>query len=370
VSVAAPSPQIDSLTALRGFLAVWVVLYHFANDLIRLFPAFDTADPFLRNGHFAVPGFFVLSGFVLAHNYAARFQHLSVREVVRFWALRLARIYPVHLVTLLIVAAMVGVADLVGFSLTDAGYTARDFVLNLFLVHTWVPEFRLNWNYPSWSISSEWFAYLAFPLAASWLLPRVGTPLRAWGLGVVCVVGTFAVYLRGPFPFRELVCVIPTFFAGAAIHATTWNRFTATSVAARILPNILTVVCIVACFVPGEMSVVLLLLGLFGLVWSLVRVADRPTRIWVVPGFVFLGEVSYSLYMTHTLAQKVLYKLLPTRRFEDDSVVLKLGVASIYLLLIVMCCLAMYYFVEQPSRRWFRKKFDPSQKARGLGPKA
>ena len=56
-----PGQQIDSLTALRGVLAVWVVLYHFWNELLVLFPAAGWLTPVCRHGHFAVPGFFALS---------------------------------------------------------------------------------------------------------------------------------------------------------------------------------------------------------------------------------------------------------------------------------------------------------------------
>ena len=195
--VTVPTRQIDSLTTLRGILALWVVAYHFWNDAVRLFPSLKSLAPLAQSGHFAVPGFFVLSGFVLAFNYSARFATWPPRRVLGFWALRLARIYPVHFVTLLAVAAMIAVSDRLGYQLTDAGYSTRDFILNLFLMHTWVPEFRLNWNYPSWSISSEWFAYLVFPFAAAGLLSRITTWARAAALAVVCLVGAGIAFTVG-----------------------------------------------------------------------------------------------------------------------------------------------------------------------------
>ena len=136
-----------------------------------------------------------------------------------FLGRRLARVYPVHLVTLLIVAAMVWVSGRVGFQLTDAGYTTRDFVLNLLLVQTWVPDFHLNWNYPSWSISSEWFAYLFFPVVVA-VSTRLGMaiPTRAAGLGLLALAGSVGVgLLWRPWPFYELALVVPTFLSGAAV---------------------------------------------------------------------------------------------------------------------------------------------------------
>ena len=115
----------------------------------------------------AVPGFFVLQrGFVLAHNYADHFSNLQIRSVLIFLGRRLVRIYPVHLMTLLSVLVMVLVAGHLDYQLAANGYTLQTFVENLFLVHYWLPSFTLSWNFPSWSISAEWFAYLLFPLIA------------------------------------------------------------------------------------------------------------------------------------------------------------------------------------------------------------
>src|SRR5262249_8096010 len=158
-------PPVHSLTTLRGLAALWVVVYHFWPEVLVLLPGLALLTPLAVVGNLAVPCFFILSGFVLCYNYAPEFHRLSARDYGR----RLVRIYPVHLVTLLAVLAMALVSWRLGWALTDSGYTGRDFVLNVCLVHTWVPDFHLNWNYPSWSISSEWFAYLFFPAVCALL---------------------------------------------------------------------------------------------------------------------------------------------------------------------------------------------------------
>ena len=159
-------PAIDSLTSIRGLAALWVVMYHFQGDIVTLLPFTKFLLPFMGEGHYAVPIFFVLSGYVLGYNYLESLGiRTDVSKVFRFWGRRLQRIYPLHLATLLAVVPMVLVARLRGLTISQTGYSGRDFVLNLLLIHTWVPHFELNWNYPSWSVSSEWFAYLFFPLA-------------------------------------------------------------------------------------------------------------------------------------------------------------------------------------------------------------
>jgi peptidoglycan/LPS O-acetylase OafA/YrhL len=333
-----------------------VVAYHFWNDAARLNPVLDALSPIARAGHFAVPGFFILSGFVLAFNYSARFAAWPPQRVLGFWALRLARIYPVHIVTLLAVAAMVAGADRLGYELTDAGYSTRDFILNVFLIHTWVPEFRLNWNYPSWSISSEWFAYLIFPFASAVLLPRVATPRRAFALLVVCLAGAGVMFLAGNFPFRELLIVVPTFFAGMAVFALTRDRPAATGDLARLIPEILLAALAGACFLGGAAGTLAIIFILFGLVFALARLVDQPHRWWIASPLVYLGEVSYSLYMTHTLAQKVLYRVLPSSRFESSDWPTRVVVSAAYVAAITAACLVSYYLVERPCRRWFRRR--------------
>ena len=350
---AKPTGEIVALTSLRGYLSLWVVAYHFWNDAVRLFSWADALSPVARVGHMAVPAFFMLSGFVLSHNYAARFAVLRRAEVLRFLWLRLGRIYPVHVATLLAVAAMVWVSGRAGYQLTDAGYTTGDFVRNVFLVHTWVPDFRLNWNYPSWSISSEWFAYLLFPFVAAGVLRRLTTPRRAGLFALLAVAASVGVAVGWrPWPYYELVLVVPTFLAGAAAFALLRGR---TGTGPRRLPEVLVLALGAACFVPsGDAVAAVLLCGCFALIVALVRCGPGAARVWTAGPVVFLGEVSYSLYMTHTLAQKVLYRLLPAGRFESADVATKVGVVLAYVALVVVCCLATYYLVERPCRRWFK----------------
>jgi peptidoglycan/LPS O-acetylase OafA/YrhL len=368
ISSRRPPAEIVSLTSLRGFLALWVVVYHFWNDLLRLFPSADIVTPLAKMGHMAVPAFFMLSGFVLAYNYADRFNRLRGSEYVRFQCLRLARVYPVHLFTLLVVAAMVWVSGLVGFQLTDAGYTARDFILNLFLVHTWVPDFKLNWNYPSWSISSEWFAYLIFPLAVAGFLRHLLTPVRATIFSGMALAGAMAVMTRWqPRPFYELVLVVPTFFAGAAVYWILRGRLgTGTSRVVRWLPELLMLAVGAACFVHSSgLAVAALLCCFLGLILVLAWLGTNCHALWSARPAAFLGEVSYSLYMTHTLAQKMIYRLLPSSRFESAEPLTRLGVVAVYAAVVIACCLGTYFVVESPSRRFFKSVMRRSARPSG-----
>lgn len=349
--------EIVSLTTLRGLLAVWVVLYHYWTDVLRLFPTATVVSPAVRAGHLAVPAFFMLSGFVLTYTYGDEFRHPSRRGVVAFLRARLARVYPVHLATLLVVAAMVGVSARIGLRVTDAGYTARDFVLNLVLAQTWVPHFALNWNYPSWSISSEWFAYVLFPfVAAGGTRLRLDRPAGAAVVGAATLAGSVGVILWWrPWPFYELVLVVPTFACGMAVgwlHRSVRlggpaARWTAAGLAAGVAA---------ACHAPsGEVAAGLAVVLLFALVAVLAWTGGRGHRVWTARPLVYVGTVSYSLYMTHTLAQKLVNGLVPAARSAGADPAVKVGALVGYAVLVVAACLACYYLVEKPCRERFRR---------------
>jgi peptidoglycan/LPS O-acetylase OafA/YrhL len=76
----------------------------------------------------------------------------------------------------------------------------------------------------------------------------------------------------------------------------------------------------------------------------------------VVSLLLYLGEVSYSLYMTHTLAQKILNRLMRTTRFVQAPLATRVLVLSVYAAMAVLLCLLTYYLVERPCRDWGRHR--------------
>ncbi|MEF2073394.1 acyltransferase family protein [Consotaella aegiceratis] len=144
------------LDAWRGICALMVVLLQTPVD-----SAF-TRLGLVRHGFLFVDFFFVLSGFVIAHAYGERIA--SARQATAFVRARFARVYPLHLFMLLLFVAYEG-ALFVGRG-PDSAFQGTNspgaLVANLFLLHAFGTVDGLGWNYPSWSISAEFGAYLAF----------------------------------------------------------------------------------------------------------------------------------------------------------------------------------------------------------------
>src|ERR1044071_6303395 len=162
----------EGLEALRGIAALTVVFLHIEVIYFRdqwANPANDRLlFHFFRNGYLMVDLFFVLSGFVICHNYFSKISCL--RDVLRFMFLRFGRLYPLHLFFLLIFFGMEIVKYIgqqrFGFvanqhpAFTENGSFA--FVANIFLVQPFFPSANLSFNAPSWSIGIEFYTYLIF----------------------------------------------------------------------------------------------------------------------------------------------------------------------------------------------------------------
>jgi peptidoglycan/LPS O-acetylase OafA/YrhL len=356
--------EIKSLTTLRGFLAIWVVLFHFWNEFVVLFPVLGCLKSLISNGNLAVPGFFILSGFVLAYNYVDLGSLSTVRGYLHFLVLRIARIYPVHLLTLFATGVLVFGGSLFGInSRTSDGYSFTDLGLNLVLAQTWQPDFRLNWNYPSWSISSEWFAYLLFPFMVVLILRRVhhlwlATLLFAGGV----IASTLFMLYWKPWPFYEMLLVFPTFFTGTCVYVIVkQTRPGSLSLIANFAALALSLLVIGACYIPDHtIRLSLILTSLAGLILTLAQLEANCWRFWNWSFCVYLGKISYSLYMTHSLAQKVLYRGLPVIKFEASPLFVRAGVLAAYLLLITILAVACYHLFEEPVRKYLRGKKKPS----------
>lgn len=157
--------MLYKLESLRGIAACIVIMFH------SPFSFNGVPFKFFQNSYLFVDFFFILSGFVMALAYGDRItQGLNFKS---YLILRLGRIYPLLLMMLLVwvpyivtkhyffVAGYGGETD--PFETSNLG----SFISNLLLIHSLGVHDYLSWNFPSWSISTEFFAYITFYVATA-----------------------------------------------------------------------------------------------------------------------------------------------------------------------------------------------------------
>ena len=182
--------HIEALTSLRFFAALLVVLFHHGQAQFTLAPVW--LQNVIKAGYIGVPFFFVLSGFILAYNYAPQVQAKTL-DPRRFWVARFARIYPVYAVSL-IISAPLFMATLARKDTAESplsGFGLHAFA-NFALIQSWIPPWTFLWNGPSWSLSVEAFFYLLFPVLIVVLSPR----RRCQALVAFVLLGMLLVMLR------------------------------------------------------------------------------------------------------------------------------------------------------------------------------
>jgi peptidoglycan/LPS O-acetylase OafA/YrhL len=167
--------RYEALDGCRGIAACLVALYHFRSVFQVRVQSHIGELPIVHNAWLGVEFFFVLSGFVIAANYQERLTDGSIR-LRDFVVLRLGRLYPMHLMSLLAMAIVVlvlmnGPTEVARPDLPAGQLSVPAFIANVLMVHGLHvgPTIMWNqWNHPSWSISAELATYLIF--AVSWRL--------------------------------------------------------------------------------------------------------------------------------------------------------------------------------------------------------
>jgi peptidoglycan/LPS O-acetylase OafA/YrhL len=352
----ATKTEIRPLTSIRGIAAMAVVLYHFQGNFSDKF-YLDNVTPVFSRGYLWVDFFFLLSGFILSHVHAEEFIH-GPAPYRTFLLKRISRVYPLHVFTLFVLLLPMFWPTVQAMKDTR---TVSSFASNLLMVHAWGLTNHLSWNYPSWSISDEWAAYLLFPLIVAFFYRA---PLAL--AGAVAVLALFSLDWLTSFgpPERRFdfgvnvgwVRCLVEFSAGVVIYRIFKMR-----------PRIMRSDFAFAVLTAGVLAAMHLgvpdipIVFLFcGLLCATALNNGAAKRLLSLRPIYYLGVISYSIYMTQALVQLGFLDKSPFRSFvaglspQAALVVFLLSCASV----IAVASLS-YFFVEVPGRslvRWSSRR--------------
>ena len=335
------SGHLPALTGLRFFLALWVIINHLVGKgniyepIAAALPA--PLQALIRGGYQAVPTFFVLSGFVLARTYASTAWNPA--NAWKYLVGRFARIYPVYLLSLLIVLPFI----------VKSKEQPKGWLVTMHLTLTqgwWVGHYKAGWNTPAWSLSCEMFFYLIFPLLI--------LTVKDWGwrrtiaaAALACVL-TLAMLAVGISDQLKPIIHLSDFLMGIAVcrafdllterraaPAGKWFSSIGLVGSAAIIGY--------AQFLPKSIPIntllrpmnALLLLGLgLGGGWLARALSTRP--------IVFLGKASYAMYILHV---PILWWAVSWPRF---------AVRYLYVAFVVAISSIVYSLLEEPANRFIR----------------
>jgi peptidoglycan/LPS O-acetylase OafA/YrhL len=329
-----------------------VVLHHvmdYSSAPVRL--------AFIDRGGLAVDFFFILSGYILMHVYGAQASG-DGSFLRRFFVARFAKLYPVHLFILLLFLALVGLSHIAKININQERFTAFSFFAHVFLLTAWGVTDLMSWNFPAWSISAEWAAYLAFPalvlmqakwpakkalllLALGWLVfgSWLHLPIRTIDFGVARILPEF---LGGMLLYRILPPGNPPPYASAQFLA----AFLAIMAGFYFdAPDVL--------FAPAFAWLIGVAPGLRGMIGLFLS----------QPAFVRLGEESYSLYMVHILVFTVVYGAAKIKLLAGLAGAAPHVVDAIAVFGAIYAARAMHSFVEVPAQTWIRSRFQTPSRA-------
>jgi peptidoglycan/LPS O-acetylase OafA/YrhL len=275
---------------------------------------------------------------------------------------RLARIYPLYIVVTLLCAVL--------------GWVG---LMPLYYVHSvkWALPWNItllqslsfgagNINLPAWSLSTEWVAYLVFPVFAWWIL--VGAQRKIWlavGLAIIILLGLAWASLSppdgiasdGPLSVFDTATPLPVlrcfagFILGMAAYRLKDAAFGRVLASRTLYGDLLALAVVALLFVPaGDVALVVLATTL---ILHLAVSGSFASRALESPVVHYLGVVSYSIYLVHI----PLILTLRTLAAHFGLPALVANLAGIALTFVVAPL--TYRYIELPGRNLIRRLIEP-----------
>lgn len=341
----------------RGLAAIVILFWHYQHfyfteagsgpqiENLSIMPLYGVFEYFYRFGYAAVYFFWVLSGFVLASAYWD-----NQTSLADFTRRRVARIYPLHLLTLIAVAVLQAISLLVLEHWQIYGYNDwYHFILHLGLMSDWGFQEGYAFNAPIWSVSLEVVIYVAF----------------FFSLPLIRRLGFFFPLIASAFFLSLQLLAVPGafwwcgfhFFVGAFIFGA-WRKFSQQQIVIFPLSMLLMITGIIGLSIVDwsppmttdnvnlfYASFAPLFAGIILLLAALEKFTKNFDPTW-------LGDVSFGIYLWHIPVQIVALILMQLNGWEEapTSPIFLAG----FIALVMAIAHVSYKFYERPAREQIR----------------
>lgn len=364
--------KFQSLDAFRGLAAIMVVLFH------SIFFSSNTPNPFVLHSDLFVDFFFVLSGFVMSFAYEEKIKFsLSFQN---FIMIRLARLYPLHLFTLLVWVPYV-LVQIYAYQHGMGAVNPTDkqkfssFLMNLFFLQSFAPSGGAGWNWPSWSIAIEFFCILLFFIFIRLTKDRSLVP------NVLIIFITYLILFQYDNPIRtDMVAFlrgIGGFFSGILLYHlfqktvfTLEHKFYTTVLELFVITLMIYAICSYSS--ENNMSYFTAITSFIGVVYLFsIQSKGLISQLMQMEFFQFLGKLSFSIYLIHGIILAVssnmaIYILkLPkvTLLTGNEAIILSYSFLINIGLLITIIYISKYtyQYIEKPWIKKAKSRFGEQQ---------
>nr|DAP94913.1 MAG TPA: putative acyltransferase [Caudoviricetes sp.] len=329
--------HILPLTSIRFFAAIFVLFSHL--DFFKNTP-FDFI--YVKEGFIGVTLFFILSGFVLSYSYQEKLLD-GEKNKFDFYTARIARIYPLHLLTLLFTLLFLYQNE-----------SVKEILSNIFLLQALIPKasYYFSLNAPSWSISVELFFYFLFPF----LITRSSNTLIKVTIFILILkillseinISEKAIHA---YIYISPILRLPDFIIGVLIFRLRFNKLNLNIPTYQVIIFQILSISLFLIFIYYSYMVniayrfdIYYIIPMSVLIISLSYSNGFITKVLSHKTLVLLGESSFSLYMIHQL---IIRFSIENRIFFGSDFYMLLSILTIS----ILGSIFIYKYYELPMKK-------------------